>query len=143
MDSLYNWQDGTKLGVALTGFGCFFTFLGVMMFLDSAMLTLGNLLFVSGVFLVMGKDRCISFFFERSRWRASGCFFVGILLVMFGWCFIGLLIQGFGGLNLFGNFFPMVLRVLEMAPFVGSIFRHPSVQNILAKLGLGGQARAV
>ena len=143
MDSLYNWNDLTKIGVALTGFGCFFTFLGVMMFLDTAMLTLGNALFVAGVALVMGKDRCMSFFLERSRWRGSACFFLGVLLVMTGWCFIGLLIEGFGFLNLFGNFFPMVVRVLEMAPFVGGIFRNPHVQRLLAAVGLATPQRGV
>lgn len=140
---LYSWTDMTKIGVAMTSFGAFFMFLGVLMFLDSAMLTLGNLLFVGGVVLVMGPDRCRTFFLERSRWRASGFFFVGILLVMFGYCFIGLLLQGFGGLNLFGNFVPMVVRVLEVAPIIGPVFRSEPVQRVLALLNCGGASRSV
>jgi hypothetical protein len=133
MDALYNWTDATKIGVALTAFGSFFFMLGIMMFLDSAMLTLGNLLFVSGVVVVMGKERCRTFFLDRRRMRASICFFIGILMVMWGWCFFGLLVQGFGGLNLFGNFFPTVIRVLEALPVIGNILQHPAIQKILER----------
>jgi hypothetical protein len=143
MDSLYDMNDTRKIGVALCAFGAFFSTLGVMMFLDSALLTLGNLLFVSGVCLVMGVARCKAFFLDRSRMRASGCFFFGILLVMRGWCFVGLLLQGFGGLNLFGNFFPMVVRVLEAAPLVGPLLQHPQVQRLLAAFNCGGANRSV
>ncbi len=142
-DSLYDMSDTTKIGVALTAFGSFFFLLGMLMFLDSALLTLGNLLFVSGVVLVMGTHRCRSFFFDRSRLRATSCFFGGILCVMRGWCFVGLMLQGFGGLNLFGNFFPMVVRVLEALPLIGPVILSPPVQRVLAALNLGGASRSV
>jgi hypothetical protein len=143
MDSLYDMTDTRKIGVALTAFGIFFSTLGIMLFLDSALLTLGNLLFVSGVVLVMGTHRCKNFFFDRSRWRASGCFFVGILMVMRGWCLVGLMLQGFGGLNLFGNFFPMIVRVLEAAPVIGPLIRLPALQKLLAAFNCGGASRSV
>ena len=144
MNSLYEWNDTTKIGVAMTAFGAFFTFLGVIFFLDSAFLTLGNLLFVGGVFLVMGPARCKSFFVERKRLRASVCFFLGILLVMMGYCFLGLCLQGFGFLNLFGNFFPMVIRVLEVTPLIGTVLRSEVAQTVMRKLSLiGGVSRTV
>lgn len=142
-DALYDMTDTRKLGVGLTAFGSFFFLLGILMFLDSAMLTLGNLLFVSGVAMVMGRARCKAFFIDRSRVRASVCFFLGIVLVMRGWCFFGLILQGFGGLNLFGNFFPMVVRVLESMPVIGSFILLPAVQRILAALNCGGANRSV
>jgi hypothetical protein len=137
MDALYSWSDVTKLGVALTGFGIFFTCCGVLMFLDSSMLTLGNILFVAGVALVMGPQRCRSFFFDPKRRRASICYFLGISLVMMGWCFFGIILQGFGTLNLFGNFFPMVARVLEAMPVVGAFMRLSVVQTIMMQLDVG------
>ncbi|ORC92758.1 putative to be involved in ER-Golgi transport [Trypanosoma theileri] len=136
MDSLYNWNDSTKIGVALTGLGAFFTFLGIIMLLDSVLLTMGNILFVAGVALVMGPKRFKAFFLARRR--ASGCFFVGILLIIAGFCFTGLIIQGFGALNLFGNFFPMIARVLESVPFLGPVMLSSPVQRLLACLGLHG-----
>lgn len=137
MDSLYSWNDGTKIGVALTGLGIFFSGMGIVFFLDSALLTMGNLLFVAGVGMVMGPSRCRAFFLDRRRMRASGCFFAGIFLVMIGWCFFGLIIQGFGGLNLFGNFFPMVVRVLESMPVIGNVMQASVVQLLLEKMDLG------
>ncbi|CCW64909.1 unnamed protein product [Phytomonas sp. EM1] len=136
MDSLYRWNDITKIGVGLTGLGFFFTVLGFLMFLDSVLLTMGNILFVVGVALVMGPRRFRNFFLARRR--ASTCFFVGILLVLFGWCFLGLLIQGFGALNLFGNFFPMIARVLESLPVIGPIVLSTPVQAVLVRLNLSG-----
>ncbi|CCW69572.1 unnamed protein product [Phytomonas sp. Hart1] len=137
MDSLYRWSDTTKIGVALTGLGFFFSALGFIMFLDSVLLTMGNILFVVGVALVMGPLRFKNFFLARCR--ASTCFFVGILLVLLGWCFLGLLIQGFGALNLFGNFFPMVTRVLESLPVIGPIILSTPVQAVLIRLNLTGR----
>lgn len=136
MDSLYNWNDATKIGVVLTGLGIFFSFLGIVMLLDSALLTLGNILFVAGVALVMGPARSKSFFLDPRRFRSSICFFFGILLVMWGWCLIGLMVQGFGALNLFGNFFPMVVRVMESMPVIGTVLEHPVAQNLLEKMNL-------
>jgi hypothetical protein len=142
-NSLYDWSDRTKIGVVLTSMGGFFMFLGVVMLLDSAMLTIGNLLFISGVVMIMGLERCQSFFFAPHRRRATACFAVGIVLVVLRWCFVGLLVQGFGMLNLFGNFFPMALNVLEMTPVVGPLVRSDAVQRVLALLRLSAPERSV
>lgn len=143
MDSLYNWSDTTKVGVACTCLGVFFTFLGIITLLDSILLTMGNMLFIAGVALVMGPLRCLNFF--RSRRQASICFFTGVLLVLFRWCLTGLCIQGFGALNLFGNFFPMVARVLESTPFIGPIMLSAPMQKLFSLLHLsdGRHARSV
>ena len=142
-NSLYDWNDMTKIGVFLTSCGVFFMFLGMIFFLDSSLLTLGNLLFMAGVVLVMGLERCKTFFFAEGRLRATACFLLGIILVMLGWCFIGLIVQGFGGLNLFGNFFPMAVRVLEMTPIIGPLMRSGPMQRILALAHLGPSDRSV
>uniref|UniRef100_G0U407 Got1 homologue, predicted n=1 Tax=Trypanosoma vivax (strain Y486) TaxID=1055687 RepID=G0U407_TRYVY len=131
---MYNWNDSTKIGVALTGLGSFFNFLGIIMFADSVLLTMGNVLFVAGVALVMGPSRFKTFFLSRRR--ASGCFFVGILLILWRHSILGLLIQGFGALNLFGNFFPMAARVLESVPLLGTIILWPPFQKLLEVFGL-------
>lgn len=134
MDSLYNWSDMTKIGVGLTGLGIFFFGLGVMMLLDSVLLTMGNLLFITGIAVVMGPKRFTVFF--RSRMRASVFFFLGVFFVLIRWCFLGLCLQGFGALNLFGNFIPMVLRVVESMPILGTVMRSPPVQRVLHLLSL-------
>jgi hypothetical protein len=140
---LYDMSDAAKIGVALTSFGLFFMFLGVIFLLDSALLTLGNLLFVAGVVLVMGPQRCRTFFLDPARRRASVCFVVGVFLVMMRWCFFGLIIQGFGALNLFGNFVPVVVMMLEATPVLRPIFAHPQVQKLLETAGLRQKSRSV
>jgi hypothetical protein len=143
MDSLYSWSDATKIGVALTGLGVFFSAMGVVFLLDSILLTMGNVFFISGVAMVMGPARCRTFFVTRRR--ASICFFVGMLLVLLRWCFIGLCIEGFGALNLFGNFFPMIARVLESMPIIGPVMLSTPFQKVLSLLHLndGRNARNV
>lgn len=136
MDSLYNWSDLTKIGVGLTTLGIIFFGLGVMMMLDSVLLTMGNMLFISGVAAVMGPRRCSTFF--RMRTRASLFFFFGALLVFCRYCFLGLCIQGFGGLNLFGNFIPVAIRVLEALPLIGPLILSAPVQRTLRLLQLDG-----
>lgn len=131
---MYNMKDTTKIGVGLTAFGSCLFVLGVMLFLDSALLTLGNLLFICGVILIMGAERCKAFFLNPAKRRSTACFFVGILMVMWGHCFIGLLIQGFGGLNLFGNFFPTILGILQQLPFIGNVLRHPAIAGLIERL---------
>eukprot|EP00796_Vickermania_ingenoplastis_P001852 gene1852-1131_t len=134
MDSLYNWNDMTKIGVGLTGLGIFFFGLGIVMLLDSVLLTMGNLLFIAGIAVVMGPKRFTNFF--RLRMRASTFFFAGVFFVLMRWCWLGLMLQGFGALNLFGNFIPMVLRVLESMPLIGSFMSSPAMQSILRSLQL-------
>ena len=140
---LYDWSDITKIGVFLTATGVFFMTLGVLFLLDSSLLTLGNLLFIAGVVLVMGLERCKVFFFAPHRLRATIPFALGIILVMWGWCFFGLILQFFGGINLFGNFFPMIVRMLEMAPIVGPLMRAEIVQKLLGYVGLAAPDRNV
>lgn len=137
MNSLYNWNDVTKIGVGLTGLGIFFFGLGILTLLDSVLLTMGNLLFISGVAMVMGLRRFTLFF--KARMRASTFFFIGIFFVLCRWCLLGICLQLFGALNLFGNFIPMILRVLESTPIIGGFFLSPPVQNVLRMLKLDGR----
>lgn len=120
MNGILNGSDGTKIGVGLTGLGVFFFGLGVVMLLDSVLLTMGNILFIAGIVMIMGLHRSMKFFYSRRR--ASLFFFLGVLLVLMKWCFFGLIIQGFGMLNLFRNFIPLLLKVLGSIPFIGPFF---------------------
>ena len=57
-----------------------------------------------------------------SRLRATTTFLVGAFLVVFtGWARIGLVIEFFGFLNLFGNLFPLLAKMLRGLPVVGDI----------------------
>ncbi|PPQ98454.1 hypothetical protein CVT24_004133 [Panaeolus cyanescens] len=95
-------SDAQKIGVALTTFGALFMLLGVMLFFDGALLALGNILFISGLTLIIGPQKTFYFFARKQKLRGTICFLGGILLVFLKWPFIGMIVETFGFLNLFG-----------------------------------------
>jgi hypothetical protein len=107
--------------VALTTFGTLFMFLGIMLFFDAALLALGNvcssslrflsphshqvltqMLFLSGLTLIIGPQKTFYFFARKQKLRGTACFIGGILLVFMKYAFIGMIVEIFGFLNLFG-----------------------------------------
>lgn len=147
---MFDMSDNRKIGVGLTGFGALFLLLGVMFLFDHALLALGNILFLAGIILLIGANRTVKFFFGRQdKLRGTICFLGGIFIVLIGWPMIGMLIEAFGILNLFGlvtrfhahhshtkhsNFFPVVFAVVRNLPVVGPILQHPVVQQLANKL---------
>ncbi|KAJ1925833.1 Golgi Transport [Tieghemiomyces parasiticus] len=95
-------SDVQKIGVGLTGFGVVFTFLGVILFFDAGLIAIGNIMFLAGVTLIIGIQKSVYFFTRPGKIRGSLCFFFGILLVLVKWPIIGLLVETFGFINLFG-----------------------------------------
>ncbi|KAH8827939.1 vesicle transport protein [Flagelloscypha sp. PMI_526] len=105
--------DSQKIGVALTTFGGLFMVLGVMLFFDAALIALGNILFISGLTLIIGPQKTLYFFARKQKLRGTVCFFFGVLLVFFKRPFFGVIIETFGFLNLFGDFFPVIITFLR------------------------------
>ncbi|KAH6914195.1 vesicle transport protein [Coprinopsis sp. MPI-PUGE-AT-0042] len=134
--------DAQKIGVALTTFGGLFMMLGVMLFFDGALLALGNILFVSGLALIIGPQKTVSFFARKQKIRGSLCFFGGILLVFCKWPFFGMILETFGFLNLFGDFFPVVITFLRQLPFIGTFLSLPYIRGFVDRLA-GSRQSAV
>ena len=140
--------------------------LGVMLFFDAVLLALGNLrshptfdfvfntnicvtlqlLFLSGLTLIIGPQK--TFYFSRKqKLRGTLCFLGGILLVFLKYPFIGMVVETFGFLNLFGylpfplsclayltrslysDFFP-VLTFSRQLPFVGTLLSLPYIRPV-------------
>ena len=104
--------------------------LGMTMFFNTGLLRLGNVLFLTGLPLIIGPGRSVAYFSNRSRLRATSTFLVGVFLVIFaGWPVLGLLVEAFGFLNLFGNLFPLLKGLVRQLPFAGDIMggqrEHP------------------
>ncbi|KAF2072838.1 hypothetical protein CYY_005849 [Polysphondylium violaceum] len=132
--------DQQKIGVMLSAMGAFFSFLGVLLFLDRGLLAIGNLLFLSGVVLILGVQKTTKFFLQKKKIKGTICFFLGILiLILTRWTFIGLGIETFGFINLFGDAFPIVISVLRKLPIIGTILNHPTVNRWLSKTEAGSE----
>lgn len=67
--------------------------------------------------------------YRRDRLRGTICFFLGIALVIFRWGIVGMLLEGFGFLNLFGNFLPIVLTVGRQVPGLSVILDLPLISQ--------------
>ena len=63
---------------------------------------LSQILFVSGLTLIIGPHKTFYFFARKQKIRGTVCFLGGILLVFIKWPFIGMIVETFGFLNLFG-----------------------------------------
>ncbi|KAG8741085.1 Golgi Transport [Ceratobasidium sp. 414] len=109
-------------------------FLGVMLFFDGGLLALGNILFVSGLTLIIGPTKTFYFFARKQKLRGTLCFIGGILLVFFKWPFVGMLIETFGFLNLFGDFFPVIVTFLRQLPFIGTLLSLPYIREFVDRL---------
>jgi hypothetical protein len=152
--------------------------LGVILFFDGALLALGNVrsvntprwlscnptsqvLFVSGLTLIIGPQKTFYFFARKQKIRGTICFLGGIILVFLKWPFVGMIVETFGFLNLFGyadlcsflfitpmandsnersDFFPVILTFLRQLPFVGTFLTLPYVRDVSLILlcGFGG-----
>ncbi|KJA27668.1 hypothetical protein HYPSUDRAFT_83392 [Hypholoma sublateritium FD-334 SS-4] len=134
--------DAQKIGVALTTFGALFMLLGVMLFFDGALLALGNILFVSGLTLIIGPHKTFYFFARRQKLRGTVCFLGGIVLVFAKWPFTGMVIETFGFLNLFGDFFPVVITFLRQLPFIGTFLSLPYIAGAVDRVA-GSRTSAV
>ncbi len=120
----------TEIGAGLVSFGTFFIFVGILLFFDAALLALGNVLFTAGIALLIGPQKTFYFFARKQKIRGTICFFAGMLLVFCKWAVIGMLVEAFGFLNLFGDFFPVILNFLRQLPVIGNVLSLPGVANV-------------
>lgn len=102
MQDAYSSALATEIGAGLVSFGTFFIFLGIVLFFDAALLALGNVLFTAGIALLIGPQKTFYFFARKQKIRGTICFFAGMILVFCKWAVIGMLVEAFGFLNLFG-----------------------------------------
>ncbi|KAI9310154.1 vesicle transport protein [Dichotomocladium elegans] len=125
--------DGQKIGIGLTAVGVLFMMIGMLTFFDAGLLAMGNILFLSGITLTIGFNRTLAFFAQRNKIRGTICFLGGILLVFCKWAVVGIFVEIFGILNLFGDFFPLVFAFLRRLPIIGSALSYPGLSNVSGK----------
>lgn len=113
-----------KIGVPLLGIGGALTILGISLFFNKTLMRLGNLFFVAGVPMTIGPGRTAGYFFQPKKARATACLTLGIVLVFLGWPVLGIILEAFGVLNLFGNMFPVAMAILKTMPVIGPLLRR-------------------
>ncbi|XP_054866436.1 vesicle transport protein GOT1A [Amphiprion ocellaris] len=121
--------DFQKIAVGLMGFGLFFLLFGVLLYFDSVLLAIGNIMFLTGLTFIIGIRRTAHFFFQRQKFRASFFFLGGVALVVCRWPVIGMLVETYGFVLLFRSFFPVALGFVLSAvniPFLNSFFSSSS-----------------
>ncbi|KAI8936817.1 hypothetical protein NX059_006056 [Plenodomus lindquistii] len=92
---------------------------GVMMFFDRAMLAMGNILFLIGLTLIIGTTKTLAFFARKQKWKGTLAFTAGISLILMRWAFFGFIIELYGILVLFGDFFATIAGFVGNIPVVG------------------------
>lgn len=130
MSSPFAVSDVRKIGIGLTFFGLIFSLLGVFLLLDRQLLAMGNALFLVGVMLIIGPTRSVRFFFQKRKIKGSVFFFIGMAMVLIGWPLIGIVLEAFGFVNLFGDFFPVVISFLRRMPVVGNVLNVPPFKMV-------------
>ncbi|KAJ2029372.1 Golgi Transport [Coemansia sp. S2] len=127
-------SDTQKIGVGLSAFGFALIGLGVVLFFDAGLIAIGNILFLAGMSMIIGVQKTTFFFTRRDKLRGSIAFFAGFLLVLVKWSILGILIEAFGFLNLFGDFFPVVVNFLRHMPVIGRFLSLPGVSQVVDRL---------
>ena len=131
--------DTTKqIGVMFTGVSVLFFVAGMVLLFDPVLIIMANILFICGVCFIVGFKRVGGFFFQRNKLRGTICFAVGFFVILiFKRTILGILIEAFGFLNLFGDFFPMLLAAARRVPILGDILSMPGVKQFLDRLIVG------
>ncbi|PIA17474.1 Got1-domain-containing protein [Coemansia reversa NRRL 1564] len=128
-------SDTQKFGVGMTAFGLALIGLGVVLFFDAGLIAIGNILFLAGMSMIIGVQKTVFFFTRRDKLRGSIAFFAGFVLVLVKWPIVGILIEAFGFLNLFGDFFPVAINFLRSLPIIGRVFSLPGVRQLVDRFG--------
>ncbi|KAG1836744.1 hypothetical protein DFJ58DRAFT_817920 [Suillus subalutaceus] len=94
--------------------------------LRRCLLALGNILFLSGLTLIIGPQKTFYFFARKQKLRGTASL---------AYSFIGFL-------NLFGDFFPVVVTFLRQVPFIGNLLSLPYIRPIVDRIA-GSRTSAV
>ena len=79
---------------------------------------------------MIGVEKSTRFFVQPDKVKGSSCFFGGILVVLLGWPIVGMILEVYGFIALFGGFFPMAINTLRCLPVIGTILSLPGISSV-------------
>lgn len=125
----FEMNDRKKIGIGLTGFGVFFSFLGIVFFFDKGLLAMGNILFFSGVTLTIGLKSTMQFFMKPQNFKGTISFGLGFFLIVIGWPIFGMMLEAYGFVVLFSGFWPTLAVFMQRIPILGWLFQQPYIRS--------------
>ena len=124
-------EDNQKIGIGLCLIGCVCMFLGIVFLFERTLLSLGNLAFMVGLTFLLGFQKTMRFFLRKEKKVASSAFFLGFLLVLFGWALVGTVVELYGFWKLFAAFVPNVIQSLKFIPGMSVVLNLPGIRNLV------------
>lgn len=79
-----------------------------------------QLLFLLGLYFFIGITGIVKFFTKKGKVQGSGVYFLGLVLIVIEFTFVGTVIQMAGLFIIFRSFLPEFYDYLCRLPFVGS-----------------------
>ena len=108
-----------------------------------------QILFLGGLYMIIGLERTVRFFFQSYKLKGTAFFFGGVLLVLIGRSFIGMITEFYGFFLLFRfifpdcsneiyffkfnfcrGFIPITINFLRRLPIIGSILLLPGFRQV-------------
>ncbi|PKI74166.1 vesicle transport protein GOT1-like [Punica granatum] len=126
----FEMNDRKKIGLGLTGFGVFFSFLGIVFLFDKGLIAMGNILFLSGVSLTIGLKSTMQFFMKRQNFKGTISFGSGFFFVIIGWPILGMILESYGFIVLFSGFWPTLAVFMQRIPILGWVLQQPYVRSL-------------
>jgi hypothetical protein len=104
---MFTLTDNRKIGIMLTVLGLGFMMLGILLFFDSGLIAIGDILFLASFPFLVGVQSSLNLFnpFKvGNSWRGIAAFALGIVLVLCRWATVGMILQAFGLIEMFGRY---------------------------------------
>ena len=123
-------DDNRKIGIGLCLIGAVCFGLGITLFFDRTLLSLGNLCFLTGLGFLLGPMKTVHFFFRREKFVASVAYFGGFILTVWGYSFFGFLAQIYAIWRLFAAFLPNIFQALRLIPGMSFVLSLPGFRQV-------------
>lgn len=111
-----------EIGTILLGLSGLFYIIGIFLFFDKAFLLMSNLLFLIGLYLLLGLVKMTSIF--NKKIKGTVAYFIGFFLIIIGFKVIGVLIQLYSIYEFFKTIAISLLSYLVIVPGIGQYIQR-------------------